>query len=339
MAFTLMEIDHIHFYVNDLAARRSWFIQNMGCHSVGRTVDSHTKTEVLKSGRVYFVLSSAVHSDSPVAHYLHQHPSGVADIALKVSSLEQQLAKVDQIQASVEIRSRFEGKLKWAKIGGWGSLSHTLIENTSSVDFCSAFFEPDSYPDSYFDDHRQPGKGTAVVTATGFTHIDHIVLNVPEGALETAVDWYKHLLDLQVAQAFQIETETSGLNSKVLKPKGGEIYFNINEPSCAQSQIQEFLDENRGSGIQHIALKTPSIVQTVRQMRQCGMSFLSVPAAYYTELRKRLKQVQISPFLPQFMQDIETQHILVDWQEYRPNSLLLQIFSHPIFSHRTFFLS
>jgi 4-hydroxyphenylpyruvate dioxygenase len=331
MDFLIMEIDHIHFYVEDLATRRDWFIQNMGCQAVSSMATPDTATDVLKNGAVYFVLSAARTPASPVAQYLKQHPSGVADIALRVNDIDQPLAKSDQIQVALQTPARFSGTLRWAKIAGWGSLSHTLIENTSCVDFCQAVFAPDADADCSIK--------TEVNTASDFTQIDHVVLNVPTGALGQAVDWYQHLLGFQVQQAFQIQTKTSGLNSKVLQSPGGEVYFNINEPSSERSQIQSFLDENRGSGIQHIALKTPNILQAVTQMRQRGMSFLSVPATYYGQLRQRLREIKISQFLPQEIQHIEVQNILVDWQAHLPGSILLQIFSHPIFEQHTFFLS
>lgn len=323
-----MQIDHIHFYVEDVSKQRDCFIHAMGCQVVSRTANLHTATEVLKHGAVYFVLSSPLSVDSPVADYLKKHPPGVADIALRVNDIEQLLAKADQIQLPLQ-RSPLVKDLRWARINGWGSLSHTLIENSSGADFCQTFFNPEA--------QAHPNFGAEAVT--GFASIDHVVLNVPVGTLEQAVAWYQALFGFQVQQSFQIQTETSGLNSKVLKSVDGEIYFNINEPSSAHSQIQEFLDENKGSGIQHIALKTPNIVQAVTQMRERGMSFLSVPATYYTQLKQRLKQVQRPPSLLQGMQQIEAQHILMDWKDSAPESILLQIFSHPIFEQRTFFLS
>jgi 4-hydroxyphenylpyruvate dioxygenase len=326
----VMQIDHIHFYVEDVSKQRDWFIQSMGCQVVSHTANRHTATEVLKHGSVYFVLSSPLSADSPVADYLKKHPPGVADIALSVSGIEQLLAKADQIQ--IPLQCSYLGKdLKWAKINGWGSLSHTLIENSSDVDFCQTFFNPKA--------SAQENAKFEALGVTGFTSIDHVVLNVSAGALGQAVAWYQALFGFEVQQAFQIQTKTSGLNSKVLKSRDGDIYFNINEPSSAQSQIQEFLDENQGSGIQHIALKTPNIVQAVTQMRERGMSFLSVPVTYYTQLKHRLKQLQHPPSLLEGMQAIAAQHILMDWKDSAPESILLQIFSQPIFEQRTFFLS
>jgi 4-hydroxyphenylpyruvate dioxygenase len=333
MDFLVMEIDHIHFYVEDLATQRNWFIQNMGCETISAATSHHTATEVLKSGAVYFVLSSALSPTSPVANYLKKHPPGVADIALRVHSIEAQLAKADQIQVSLQTLPWLGGLLKWAKISGWGSLSHTLIENTSPVDFCLAFFGLEAQAEG-------EGKLRAIADPSAdFTQVDHVVLNVAAGALSQVVEWYRNLFDFQVQQTFQIQTEISGLNSKVLMSRNGQVYFNINEPSSSRSQIQEFLDENRGSGIQHIALKTPNIMQAVKQMRQRGMKFLSVPITYYSQLSQRLQQGTMSQFSQAEIQDIKAQNILVDWQKNRPNSILLQIFSHPIFEHRTFFLS
>ncbi len=326
----VMQIDHIHFYVENVSKQRDWFIQAMGCQVISRTANFHTATEVLKQGAVYFVLSSPLSPDSPVADYLKRHPPGVADIALRVSGIEKLLAKANQIQIPLQCLPLAKD-LRWSKIKGWGSLSHTLIENSSGVDFCQAFSNPEAQA------HPNPNFGAEAVI--GFTSIDHVVLNVPSGALGQAVAWYQALFGFEVQQAFQIQTKTSGLNSKVLKSRDGDIYFNINEPSSAGSQIQEFLDENKGSGIQHIALKTPNIVQAVTQMRERGMSFLSVPVTYYAQLKQRLKQVQHPPSLLQGMQAIEAQHILMDWKDSAPESILLQIFSHPIFEQRTFFLS
>ncbi|MHC5830685.1 MAG: VOC family protein, partial [Nostoc sp.] len=89
-----------------------------------------------------------------------------------------------------------------------------------------------------------------------FTAIDHVVLNVAVGELERAVAWYENILDFQPQQAFKIKTDRSGLHSQVMVSRNGSVQLPINEPASSNSQIQEFLDVNRGPGIQHIALRT-----------------------------------------------------------------------------------
>jgi 4-hydroxyphenylpyruvate dioxygenase len=119
----------------------------------------------------------------------------------------------------------------------------------------------------------------------------------------------------------------------VLIHPDGTAQIPINEPTSANSQIQEFLDANRGVGIQHIALQTDDIVQTVAQLRQDGLKFLSVPNAYYDRLADR----------PGFQsQDtdwsaIATQEILVDWPQETPEAMLLQVFTETVFPEPTFF--
>ena len=80
-----MKIDHVHFYVEDARAWRNWFVHKLGFQahaSVSSTGD--TCTEVVKSGAIYFVLSSPLTPTSPVAEFLRQHPPGVADVAFCV---------------------------------------------------------------------------------------------------------------------------------------------------------------------------------------------------------------------------------------------------------------
>lgn len=322
-----MDIDHIHFFVEDTAQYRNYLIEKMGFQRSSHFKDAHTDTEVLKSGSIYFVLSSPLTHDSPVFDYLASHPPGVVDIALRVEAIQPFLAKVEPKNQAIFHHQLPTGNLKWTQISGWGSLNHTLIENTASVSFCDVVFGQGA---------KQAPEKTLQPT---LTHIDHVVLNVPVGMLNQAIDWYRHLFGFQVQQTFNIQTEYSGLKSQVLSLPNSQLYFNINEPTSANSQIQDFLDANRGSGIQHIALHTDHILQAVAQMRRMGQSFLAIPNAYYTQLRQRLAQ-RLRPLLSSAeIQAVQAQQVLVDWQPEVPDALLLQIFTPPIFAQPTFFLS
>jgi 4-hydroxyphenylpyruvate dioxygenase len=110
-----------------------------------------------------------------------------------------------------------------------------------------------------------------------FTGIDHVVLNVAAGDLEKALSWYEEVLGFQRQQRFMIQTDQSGLRSQVMVHPTSGVQFPINEPTSANSQIQEFLDVNQGPGIQHIALQTPQIVEAIAQLRHLGLSFLPIP--------------------------------------------------------------
>jgi 4-hydroxyphenylpyruvate dioxygenase len=309
-----MKIDHVHFYVEDAKMWRDWFLNYLGFTAVNSSITSlHTCTEVVKSGAVCFLLSSPLLPTSPVAEFLRQHPPGVADVAFAVDDVEAAIAHAQAQGATIlqSIEERLIGNIvrKSGKIAAWGGLTHTLIEKLST--------------------DSQINSSPHFITA-----IDHIVLNVAVGELEPAVAWYEKILDLQPRQAFKIQTDRSALHSQVMVSRDGIVQLPINEPATSNSQIQEFLDFNRGPGIQHIALQTQNIISAIAQFRNRGLPLLSVPPTYYSQLKQRLA----IPLSSTEMEAIAQQEILVDWQKDHQQGVLLQIFTQPIFEQPTFFL-
>jgi 4-hydroxyphenylpyruvate dioxygenase len=316
----MLQIDHIHFYVEDAQKWRDWFVYCLGFQVINNGIfpslshhqkSLHTCTEVVKSGTVCFLLSSPILPTSPVAEFLRQHPPGVADVAFAVDNVEALTAKAISNGAKILQPLQNAGFCQYAKIAGWGGLNHTLMtRNQEKI----AEVENSLY--------------------RAITAIDHLVLNVGVGELETAVNWYQKIFDFQPQQSFQIKTDRSGLHSQVMISPHGNIQLPINEPASPSSQIQEFLDVNRGAGIQHIALMIPDLVNAISRFRGAGLSFLSVPQNYYFQLQQRHK----FSLSTEELQAISEQEILVDWHEDAPlGELLLQIFSQPIFSEPTFF--
>lgn len=319
----MLRIDHVHFYVEDAVRWRDWFVYCLGFQAVNDGIfpslshhqkSLHTCTKVVKSGSVYFLLSSAILPTSPVAEFLRQHPPGVADIAFVVDKVEALIAKAISNGAKVLQPVVDAGFCRYAKIAGWGSLNHTLItRNNAKI---------------------KDGENISHISHHSATAIDHLVLNVGVGELETAVNWYQNIFDFQPQQSFKIKTDRSGLHSRVMISPHGNIQLPINEPASPSSQIQEFIEVNGGTGIQHIALLIPNLVDAIVRFRAAGLSFLSVPKNYYSQLQKRDK----FSLSPQELKAIAHQEILVDWHEDAPQEqLLLQIFTQPIFSKPTFF--
>ena len=318
-----MKIAHVHFYVEDAAASRNWFVDQLGFAAVASSINVHTCTEVVKNGPVYFVLSSPLTLLSPVAQFLSQHPPGVADIAFVVEDVEavmtRALAHGAKVLQPIQQNQQHKNSLKWGKIAAWGSLTHTLIESqAASGEWRVASGEWQVHP--------------SIASANTFTGIDHLVLNVATGDLESAVAWYQNTLNFCSRQTFKIQTERSALDSQVMVSFNSEVQLPVNQPASPNSQIQEFLDVNRGPGIQHIALQTPNIVEAIALFRSRGVSFLPVPSTYYAQLQER--QVPLSAAE---LAEITTQQILVDWQDTNSHALLLQTFTQPIFSQPTFF--
>ena len=370
-----MNIEHVHFYVEDALAWRDWFVSHLGFqaladYTIPLEESFHTCTEVVKSGSVYFLLSSPLLPISPVAEFLRQHPPGVADIAFGVEDVEAAIALASAHGAKVlqTIQQHQQGtvKVKWGKISGWGGLSHTLIEMATDEatdeitdvtdDLTVGLTDQSSATSRTFTvaasaTSRTFTATTSVTSATTsvaasvatITAIDHIVLNVASGDLESAVTWYESILDFQRQQTFTIQTDRSGLYSQVIVSRNAKVQLPINEPASANSQIQEFLNVNNGSGIQHIALRTDNIINAIAQFRACGLSFLPVPTRYYSDLVHRGGL----PLSAQEISAIARAEILVDWNQETPQNmhvgaqhavpLLLQIFTQPIFEQPTFF--
>ena len=330
-----MNIDHIHFFVEDAPRQREWFIHCLGWEAVGHRQLPDHEIEVLRYRDTLFVLTSPRTSDSPVANYLQTYAPGVVDVAIAVDNLAQfmnrpqapqpihtpyqeHLTLVDELRAQDgAMASTILANASSASIctAGWGRLRHTIVERPPSTSSRSLSCQP----------------------GTDRQSIDHIVLNVAKGELSTAVAFYEAVWGLEKRQQFNIQTKHSGLNSQVLCAPDTPFYFNINEPTSEASQIQTFIESNRGAGIQHIALHSDPIVPTVHALRQHGTPLLSVPPAYYRQLEHRLQRCPAFPVQALEWQHIIQQQILLDWQPDRPEALLLQIFSQPIFKDNHFF--
>lgn len=323
-----MHIDHVHFYVEDAEAWRNWFVQVLGFKNIRHWSNANTHTELVQSEAISFRLSSPLTPESPVAQYLRHHPAGVADVAFQVANLDAMLAHATAIGTVIlqpaQIDRSSGESVKTAQVQGWGDLKHTLVEKITPLSSAVELFwrnvsTPVSIPQSSI--------------PTPLSAIDHIVLNVGVGELEPTIAYYENLFGFQRQQAFSIRTDRSALCSQVLKHPNGAVQFPINEPASSGSQIQEFLDLNRGAGIQHIALQTPDAVETIAQLRQRGLPFLTVPSTYYDQLQQRSGFL----FSPEELQGIQNQEILVDWKDENSQAALLQAFTQPIFEQPTFF--
>lgn len=160
----------------------------------------------------------------------------------------------------------------------------------------------------------------------GLELIDHLTNNVPKGEMQKWCDFYEKIFGFTETRYFDIRGKQTGLFSKVMRSPCNTFSIPINEPNGEKSQIQEYLDEYHGSGIQHLAFLTSDIVPSVRGLREAGMKFLETPDTYFEMIPERLPNVTESIAI---LKDLK---ILVDGD---PEGYLLQIFTQnlvgPIF--------
>lgn len=336
-----MFIDHIHFYVQDALKTRNWLIEKMGFKHLTQHQNYHTHTEIVTNYcSIFFVISSPINSVSPVYNYLNNHPDGVVDVAFRVEDIDLIMnnKNYEKTTFTKQLKSCLlpEGEIKFTTIKGWKSLNHTLIENKTNTPFVAIlpFLEKENKNSLYLPIDQNLVKTNA---DNNLTSIDHIVLNVNRGELLSAVKFYQRIFNFKILQTFDIKTDNSGLYSQALIAPKNNFYFNINEPTSGNSQIQAFIDINKGSGIQHIALKSNNIIKTVRRMCRQKLPFLEVASNYYQNLKQKLKNELIPIIDIKKIKDIEDLNILIDWQNNNHDSLLMQIFTKPIFNQPTFF--
>ncbi|HXQ15052.1 MAG TPA: 4-hydroxyphenylpyruvate dioxygenase [Caulobacteraceae bacterium] len=163
----------------------------------------------------------------------------------------------------------------------------------------------------------------------GLTAIDHLTHNLHRGRMDHWAEFYQRIFNFREIRTFDIEGQQTGLLSRAMTSPDGKIRIPLNESRDAHSQIEEFLKDYGGEGIQHIALSTEDIFGTVEAMRDAGVKFQDTPESYYQGVDARL------PGHGESLQRLRADRILVDGGPREGQGLLLQIFTEnmigPIF--------
>ena len=163
----------------------------------------------------------------------------------------------------------------------------------------------------------------------GLTYIDHLTHNVHRGNMARWADFYERIFNFREIRYFDIEGAQTGLFSKAMTSPDGKIRIPLNESQDEHSQIEEFLRDYHGEGIQHVALGAEDIFASVEAMREAGVKFQETPDTYYQQLDARV------PGHGENVQRLQADKILLDGAPTEGQGLLLQIFTEnmigPIF--------
>ena len=316
---------HVEFYVGNAKQAAYYY-----AHAFGFTAVAYAGLEtglrdrasyVMQQGKVRFVLTAPLSPDGPVADHVNRHGDGVKDIAIDVEDVDRAWEGTTtrgarSIQEPHDLKDE-HGVVRHAAIATYGDTIHSLVDRSR-------------YKGVYLPGYKATG---AKAEAGPLLYVDHMVGNVPLGDMDRFVAYYRDVMGFTQYQHFDdkdISTEYSALMSKVMADGSGRMKFPINEPAEGKrkSQIEEYLEYYRGPGVQHIALATADIIQTVARLRDSGVSFLTVPRAYYDMLPSRVGTID---------ENIETLSglgILVDRDE---EGYLLQLFTKPVEDRPTVF--
>src|SRR5438034_4913147 len=287
----LRRIDHVKLFVGN-ARQSAYFYRNAFGFDVVAYAGLETRVRdeagyVLNQGQITFVLVSPLSGQHPDSQRLVRHGDGVMDIALEVDDVPAAYRLATERGAvgvtGPTLLEDEAGVYEFAAIRAYGDTTHTFVNRDRYRRRFAPGFRPLD-PDRYSPKTFHP---------VGLAAIDHIVGNVEEGKMDEWVRFYEKVLGFSQLVHFDdkdISTEYSALMSKVVQNGTGRIKFPINEParSRRRSQIDEYLQFYGGAGVQHIALATGNIIETVRAMRANDVSFLRVPQAYYELLPERV---------------------------------------------------
>lgn len=319
--------DAAHFYVHDLARARAFYVDQMDFQILGRSGaeterDTGVRTEVFGARNIRFAVSESLRPDSTVAHYLARHPEGAKRICMRVHDLDHAVATLEDRKACLVAEPTQErlagGTYKEATITGpLGDVDYTFVERGDNLDQWAP------HVDTVI---NEGGTNRFQLAA-----MDHVTSNTR--SMMSAVLFYERVLGFN--HFWDIEFHTvdskpdaatgSGLRSIVMADPDSLIKFATNEPKkphFTDSQIQVFVDDNHGAGVQHIALATPDIVDTVSGLRAQDVKFLDAPDTYYSLLPGRMAERNVTQ-IKEDIEVLEENRILVDGRDER---YLLQIF-------------
>jgi 4-hydroxyphenylpyruvate dioxygenase len=327
----IKRVDHLEFYVGNAKQAAHYYRTGFGFASTAysglETGNREAASYVMEQGHIRLVLTSALGPDNPISRHAWLHGDGVGIIGLEVP---------DAASAYRESTTR----------GATGAIPPTKMEDEHGVLSFSAiraygdtlikFMDRSNYRGPFAPGFRAvngAGNGQGKHKGYGLAAIDHIVGNVELGAMNRWVRFFAETMGFSQLVHFDdqdISTEYSALMSKVMQDGTGKVKFPINEPAEGRrkSQIQEYLDYYYGPGVQHIALSTGNIIETVTTLRDSGVEFLRVPTTYYDVLEERVGKIN------EPVDKLAELGILVDRDE---EGYLLQIFSKNVEDRPTVF--
>jgi 4-hydroxyphenylpyruvate dioxygenase len=323
----LLGTDYIEFYVGNAKQAAHYYKTAFGFQGIAyagpETGIKDRASYVVRQNKLTFVFTSALRPDHEISQQVLQHGDAVKSIALLVDDADSAWKETTQRGATSFLEPKLladsNGEIGMSGIKLYGDTVHLFISRSKY----NGVFMPGYIG---WESGYQPA-------STGLLYVDHCVGNVGWNQMNRWVTFYEKVMGFKNILTFDdtdISTEYSALMSKVMSNGNGMVKFPINEPAEGKkkSQVEEFLEFFNGEGVQHIALATNHIADTVAELMRRGVEFLKVPSSYYDELEERVGKIE------EDLEPLKNLGILVDRD---PDGYLLQIFSKPVQDRPTVF--
>ncbi|WP_020593298.1 4-hydroxyphenylpyruvate dioxygenase [Kiloniella laminariae] len=247
--------------------------------------------------------------DSFAAEFANEHGSSVCAVAFAVQDAGKTAKHLKSLGAELYESKVGPMELNIPAIKGVGESLVYLVDRQSSRTIYDIDFIPLVGEDSSQQD-------------VGLTYIDHLTNNVFQGRMNYWAEFYEKFFNFREIRYFDIEGKLTGLHSRAMTSPCGNIRIPINESADDKSQIAEYLKDYNGEGVQHIAMGTDDIYETVRKLRENGVDFMPAPPeAYYNNLDTRV------PGHGEDVNRLKEHGILLDGAPTEDGGILLQIFT------------
>ncbi|MBT8239186.1 MAG: 4-hydroxyphenylpyruvate dioxygenase [Croceitalea sp.] len=320
--------DYIELYVGNSKQAAHFYKTAFGFQSLAyaglETGLKDRESYVVVQDKIRLVLTSPLKSGTDIGRHINQHGDGVKVVALWVDDATYAYHTAMERGAKSYMEPRVEkdktGKVVRSGIYTYGETVHIFVERKD-------------YNGTFMPGYRRWETPDYNPAPVGLKYVDHMVGNVGWNKMNEWVNFYENVMGFTQILSFDdkdISTDYTALMSKVMSNGNGRIKFPINEPAEGKkkSQVEEYLDFYEGEGVQHIAVATDNVIETVRQLKSRGVEFLKVPDTYYDAVLDRVGKIDedIAP--------LKELGILVDRDD---EGYLLQIFTRPIEPRPTMF--
>ncbi|MEY2938609.1 MAG: hypothetical protein RL062_1198 [Bacteroidota bacterium] len=323
----LMGTDYVELYVGNAKQAAHYYMSAWGFQPVAyaglETGLKDRVSYVVEQNKIRLVLTSPLTPGGEINEHINQHGDGVKVIALWVDdarySHEQTTQRGAKSFMEPTVSKDDNGEVVISGIHTYGETMHYFVERSNY----NGVFLPG----------YEPWKPEFKTEDAGLMYIDHMVGNVGWNEMNTWVDFYAKVMGFTQLVSFDdndISTEYTALMSKVMANGNGRIKFPINEPAEGRkkSQIEEYIEFYNGAGVQHIAVATDNIIETVKKLKAGGVEFLYVPPTYYDDILDRVGHID------EDLEPLKELGILIDRDD---EGYLLQLFTKPVLDRPTMF--
>lgn len=323
----LLGTDFVELYVGNAKQAAFYYQQAWGFQPVAysglETGRKDSVSYVLQQDKIRLVLTSPLQPDGPINEHINKHGDGVKVVALWVDdarkSYEETTSRGAKSYVEPYVMEDENGSVVISGIHTYGETVHLFVERKN-------------YNGPFLPGYRAY-KPNFEAVPTGLKYIDHMVGNVGWNEMNKWCEFYAKVMGFAQLVSFDdkdISTDYTALMSKVMSNGNGRIKFPINEPAEGKkkSQIEEYIDFYNGAGVQHIALATDNIIQTVTDLRDRGVEFLFVPETYYDTVLDRVGKID------EDLAPLKELGVLIDRDD---EGYLLQIFTKPVLDRPTMF--